>query len=348
MERLTSFIPTLNKNYGGPVFAFNGMNEILKKKYFLVEFSWDRFSSLNLFKYYKIFKIISKCELSYINMFWGFEVLVPLALSIILKKKIIIVPHGSLNDGRFKDKFKKKLWIILFASFYRSNQVTYQCLNNYEKTQLSENGFNNSFICPNPVRDRYLQLGIEHKKKKIVKFIYLGRISKEKNLNFLIDTLYLYKDTNIKVELDIVGSGKDLDFNKIKEINFYNPFVEIKVHGEKNQKEAFNMVRLSDFSILPSFSEGLSMFLVESLMLRKPIIISTGCNFEVDWEEGKIGKIFQFTKEDALKKIIWASKLTQIEYNELSNNSRKVFLSHFSINKVKKLIYKNIDKCLGS
>ena len=90
------------------------------------------------------------------------------------------------------------------------------------------------------------------------------------------------------------------------------------------------------------------MFLVESLMLRKPIIISTGCNFEVDWEEGKIGKIFQFTKEDALKKILWASKLTQIEYNELSNNSRKVFLSHFSINKVKKLIYKNIDKCLGS
>jgi len=107
-------------------------------------------------------------------------------------------------------------------------------------------------------------------KHKDIHLLYVGRLSKEKNITILIEAISLmkYKD----IQLNIVGEGekrKDIE-NLIKEKKLKN----VILYGRKEGKELLNFYKKADIFLLASESEGFPLVLLEAMATKTPIIAS--------------------------------------------------------------------------
>ena len=97
---------------------------------------------------------------------------------------------------------------------------------------------------------------------KNFKLLYVGRIRIEKGVYFLTDLIKNKRD----ITLSIIGAEKDTSYN----INQSN----VKIFPNQNNKS--KLIKHYDdhnIFILPSFTEGYPMVLLEALARRKPVII---------------------------------------------------------------------------
>ena len=95
-----------------------------------------------------------------------------------------------------------------------------------------------------------------------IKLIYVGRLKKEKGIFSL---LYLIKDQS-KINLTIVGASKE----DTKKINQSNVNI-LEIVSDKNR--LINLYDNNNITILPSYTEGYPMIVLESLSRHRPIII---------------------------------------------------------------------------
>jgi len=107
-------------------------------------------------------------------------------------------------------------------------------------------------------------------KSKPFSFLYLGRLSREKNPLLLIDTAKeLLENGHDNFVIDFVGRGKlkeDLEV-LIKSNNLEK---HIKLHGFRNDIQ--NVINNSHCMVIPSYREGLPVVLVEAAASLLPII----------------------------------------------------------------------------
>lgn len=136
---------------------------------------------------------------------------------------------------------------------------------------------------------------IKKEKIKVVKkFLYVGRLEKEKNIEELIKVFNKLPE----LELNIVGYGsleKDLKRIAKNNINFL---------GEIQNKELNNIYIKNDIFILPSLREPWGLVVEEALNNKLPVIISdkVGCKSLV--EKYKVGFIYDVNNEEELIKKI--------------------------------------------
>ena len=95
-----------------------------------------------------------------------------------------------------------------------------------------------------------------------IKLIYVGRIKKEKGIFSLLN---LIKEQS-KINLTIVGAG-DEDTNIINQSNVN----VLKIISDK--KELIKLYDNNNITILPSFTEGYPMIILESLSRLRPVIV---------------------------------------------------------------------------
>ncbi len=95
-----------------------------------------------------------------------------------------------------------------------------------------------------------------------IKLLYVGRIKKEKGIFSLIN---LIKNKN-DISLTIVGEEIESSFNN----NYKNIFVK---KNEKNKSKLIQYYDNHNIFILPSFTEGHPMAMLEALARRRPVII---------------------------------------------------------------------------
>tara|TARA_B100001057_G_scaffold234880_1_gene235231 strand:- start:5229 stop:6254 length:1026 start_codon:yes stop_codon:yes gene_type:complete len=108
-----------------------------------------------------------------------------------------------------------------------------------------------------------------------IKLIYVGRIKKEKGIYSL---LTLIKDQP-KISLTIVGASED----DTKIINNENINI-IKIVEDK--KELINLYDNHNIMILPSFTEGYPMVVLESLSRLRPVIVFQDIEHVAEGREG--------------------------------------------------------------
>ena len=102
-----------------------------------------------------------------------------------------------------------------------------------------------------------------------IKLLYVGRIKIEKGIYSLLDII---KKTNIELSLSIVGAEKN--YSQIyKDIRwtFQNNVSVYEI--EKNKKKLIKFYDNHNIFILPSFTEGHPMALLEALARKRPVII---------------------------------------------------------------------------
>lgn len=126
---------------------------------------------------------------------------------------------------------------------------------------------NNIVIVPNGINEDFFQKKGKNNKTNIINLLFVGRLSKQKNLPRIINAMR-YLDN--KYMLHIVGDGdqKDMLSSLADSLKLKN----ICWHGRRVGKELIELYQQSDIFILPSDNEGMSLSILEALAVGLPII----------------------------------------------------------------------------
>lgn len=125
-------------------------------------------------------------------------------------------------------------------------------------------------------------------------FLYVGRLSKEKNLEFLIEVFQEEKDKT----LAIVGDGpdkKDLESMAPNKVHFL---------GSVPNQRLQTMFSNYDFLILPSLKEPWGLVVEEALYHNCPVIVSKSCGAVDLVHEGVNGYSFDPQSKESLQSVL--------------------------------------------
>lgn len=193
------------------------------------------------------------------------------------------------------------------------------------------------FICPsNALRDCVKLSNITNDKNKIVTinnflsdeelntipnysnngyFLYIGRLSKEKGLNYLLEAL---KDLPRDIQLKIVGTGEEKD--KLKKYARENSLDNVEFVGFKNRNEIKDYYQNCIATILPcNWFEIFGMTNIESFINGKPVIASNIGGIPEIVEHNVNGLLFEPANVEQLKKCIltyWDNPEIVIEHGK--------------------------------
>ncbi len=112
--------------------------------------------------------------------------------------------------------------------------------------------------------------------KKTYDLIFVGRLTYQKNIALLLETIQILKKSFPKIKLLIIGGGNELESLKklSKSFEIEN---NVKFFGEvKDQKEVFKYMKKSKIFVLPSRFEGFPLVGVEANACGLPIVIADG------------------------------------------------------------------------
>lgn len=163
------------------------------------------------------------------------------------------------------------------------------------------------------------------KNKKIFIFNFYGKICYEKGIFFLLKNLHEIKHLIKNKAIFNLYGVVDNDFkitiksylDNLKGIVYLKNFLT----REKIKKKLFN----SNFTVLPSFIEGRSLILLESIFLKIPYLASDiPSNKEVHVSCGKKGFLFKNRSDSSLKKkIIFLIKKKNIRFKNYNSFIKK-------------------------
>lgn len=203
--------------------------------------------------------------------------------------KKVITPHGMLDPWALKNSaWKKKLVGKLFEYENLKTADCFHALCKSEYNSIRDFGLTSPIaIIPNGI-DLPNNIQIEKNNKKRV-LLYISRIHPKKGLKEMIEGVAILRQRNKSI-LDnwsirvagwnqnghleeLISLCKKLGLSNI--VNFIGPIFG----GEKEQE-----LCQADAFILPSFSEGLPMSILEAWAYKLPCIITDYCNLPEGFE----------------------------------------------------------------
>ncbi|MEK7152802.1 MAG: glycosyltransferase family 4 protein [Patescibacteria group bacterium] len=102
---------------------------------------------------------------------------------------------------------------------------------------------------------------------QILRLLFVGRLSKQKNLTTLIRALTM---TRRSVYLDLLGDGEERE--SIKKTIAAQGLTNVTMHGRQGRAEVMKFYRACDALVMPSLYEAQPLVLLEAMAARIPII----------------------------------------------------------------------------
>ncbi|MBN2545493.1 MAG: glycosyltransferase [Spirochaetes bacterium] len=223
---------------------------------------------------------------------------------------------------------------ILYALIIFLNQVTFR-----EKIAKY-------IVLTQFVKDIFIQAGFDAKKiyikdnglidKKIKRnknkdyFLFLGRISFEKGIDFLMESFLKMPEYNLM----IAGTGDNLEYYKSK----YN-YQNIKFKGFVKDEEKIELLRQASALIVPSiWYENYPVTVIEAFSCGIPVIASNIGGLSYIIEDGVDGLLFKMLDYDSLKKNIELINNNDFR-KKIGDNARNTFLKKMEMSEnIKRLI----------
>jgi poly(glycerol-phosphate) alpha-glucosyltransferase len=223
---------------------------------------------------------ISANSIVHLHSLWMYPSVLFLNLS---KAKKVISTHGMLDSWALNNsKTKKKIALLLFE---RKNLNSADCIH-----ALCEQEYHDIrkiapkvpiAIIPNGIN---LPTEFAINPKRIKTLLFLGRVHPKKGLENLIDAWLQLNNSEWK--LLIVGPDENDYKEKIKQkIKLLNLEGSISLLDSKYGIEKEELFRTVSAFILPSFSEGLPMVILEAWSYKVPVIMTKECNLEIGFEK---------------------------------------------------------------
>jgi len=246
------------------------------------------------------------------------------------KKTIVVTQHGIMKEelkyatgvkNKLKFVFKTMVERFIFPSF---KNVIF--ISEYNR-KLYTGKLNQSAYIGNAVNPIFFEKSdIEPTERNSI--IYVGVISKRKNLKMVIEALHQLKLLNIQFYLHVVGWYKEKDVQyeiEIAElIQKYDLSSQIKFYGWLKQQEIVAVFRKCNFFILPSLQETLPVSIAEAMALGK-IVIASDVGAISEMFENKVSG-FLFEKNNLENLVSLLKEIhdnTEMDFSEWSDRIRK-------------------------
>jgi len=241
-------------------------------------------------------------------------------------RPVVISPHGMLDPWAVRNSaWKKKLAGALFANQSLESASCIHALCRSEAESIRAYGLSNPIaIIPNgvdlPVPTGF-PLSLNRERKRL---LYLGRIHPKKGLDELVSGWAMLRSgmASIVADWQLVVAGWD-DGGHLEGLlkrssdlglawtDAADPRAEVCFLGPVFGKEKDLLLRSADAFILPSFSEGLPISVLEAWSYSLPVAMTDACNlpegfgadaaFRIEPEpESLAGRLHQFLAMDDL------------------------------------------------
>lgn len=258
--------------------------------------------------------------------------------------RILRIPYAvnitGLGTAFQEDNLMKKLVVFLYRrGCGRAKTVFFENQGNQE-VFLENNIIKKKQACLLPgagIDLREYEFADYPESIKKVRFLFIGRIMREKGIEELFKAAKNLKKIYPEVSFDIVGPMEDDYKNRIQSL--------VKngiIHYYGYQEDVKPMIRESHCFVLPSYHEGMANTLLEAGAMGRPLITSRihGCMEAV--EEGKNGWLVNVKDERELE---WQMKkfveLPWEEKKKMGQASRKIMEEKF---KKEIVVEKTMDK----
>ena len=268
-----------------------------KEGFFKSRFSYMIIIILSILPLFRLFK---KKDLDYFVVHLITSLPLILFYFLNLKSKLILRISGfpKLNFLR------KKLWSILSKKIFQCTCPSTELMNQLKAKKIFSPG--KLFFLPDPiinVKDFISKLKFQENlnndlpKKKF--FISVGRLTKQKNFEYLINEFSKFCEINNNFDLLIFGEGEEKE--KLKElINKKNMSEKIFLKGYS--KNIFFFMKKAEVFILSSLWEDPGFVLIEAALCNLFIISSDCKNGPSEFLlNGSAGILFKSNKENELK-----------------------------------------------
>ena len=328
-----------------------------KKKIFIKKF--DILNNYNLinsfFLIFKIFNFVNKVKPNIIHAHLSLPEIIGLILKTIcrLNCKFVITKHldsflfeGSRGQNRFfngifleKIIFKISDHVIFITKnvkIYFKSKINFSA----KKTSIVYYGISKKNLLYTKNKDKKIII----KKKKNEKLILnIARHVPQKKIDLIIKSFAEYHKKNNNVKLILVGHGSETQNLKIlaKKLN-----VQSNIYWIRYTDNVSYLFKISDLFCLSSAYEGLGLVLLESLLLKVPVITMNVSAMKEVIEHGYSGILLPNecspkTFSKAISKILSNSKFKKM----LVKNGTSMINKKFNEKKTSKLIadiYKEI------
>ena len=207
------------------------------------------------------------------------------------RKPYLISPHGMLDSWAVRNSAWKKKLALLF--YERTHLKKAACLRAHHaeikaNTEIPLFGLKNPIcIIPNGIdlpEVRSKESGVRRQKSELKILLYLGRIHPKKGLVNLLKAWAATINSQPSIlnswTLVIAGWDQNGHEQQLKKLS-----AELKVQdsvvflGPKFGEEKAACYQNCDAFILPSFSEGLPMVVLEAWAYGKPVLMTPGMQF---------------------------------------------------------------------
>lgn len=240
-----------------------------------------------------------KPDCIYLNSFfsWRYTIFVLLYLFVIgHKNKIIIAPRGELSDGAMRIRsIRKRCYKRLFMIICRRLSVYFHATSEIERSDLIKQlriGREKIFLLSN-VSKKDLTFSVVKCHLNSFRIVFLSRISKKKNLLFLVSLLGRLHQ---HITLDIIGPVEDQSYWKecLEKIGCLPHFITVNYIGAIRPELVAQLLYNYDLFILPTYSENFGHSILEALSVAVPVIISD----QTPWETSPNGAITSLSLDD--------------------------------------------------
>ncbi len=261
-------------------------------------------------------------DIIHIHSLWLYlSVLASKAQKIKNARKIISV-HGMLDKWALENgRMKKRLILKLFEqkNLNTANCIHALCEQEYQDIRKITSKIPIAII-PNGIN---LPQPQKHKTKKDTKvLLFIGRIHPKKGLENLIHAWSKVESPNWRLVITGPNENKHLEDLKIlaKKLHVNT---RIDFTGPKFGEDKEQLLESSDAFILPSFSEGLPMSVLEAWSYKLPILMTPECNLPDGYESNAALKI-ETTPESIAEGLKHLFSLSNSQLEEIGNNGFKL------------------------
>lgn len=214
--------------------------------------------------------------------------------------------------------------IICVSEYTRKNLLSLPMIKNRDKIYVVYNGIDTNIFKPN-VKPQKL------KNDKTI--LYVGRVAKEKGIQFAIRSLPEIVKEVENIKLIVVGRGDYIDnlrsLAKRIGVEKYVLFT-----GGLRHSDLVNYYNIADVFILPSICENFPFVLLEAMACKRAIVASRTGGIPEIVEDGINGYLIPVGKIKQLaKKIIYLLKENESR-KKFGENGRRKVLEKFTLDKM--------------
>ena len=298
---------------------------------------------------------VMRFEVVHIHAIWNYVTCTAMNVARQAAVPYVVAPQGSLETWALgRNRWAKQVYSSLFEKRLFDAAAAMQALTGREATQIQDFGIRSPVkVLPNGVPIELIDdAGVKDGWRAEIGLgdvdyvvLFLGRIFPKKGIDLLPPAISQILRKRKDIGFAIAGHDAGQGFTQKLKEDFARLGVDDKVKfvGEMVGRDKFQLLKSVDLFMLPSYSEGLPVAVLESLACSTPALVSPHCNIP-EVQQRSAGWICEATV-DAVCQGLQAALASKAELQRRGANGRRLIEEQFTWQRIAQQsieIYQNL------